>query len=48
MVTGEIYCVCELTDLMCAELWHISRKALLNSQNMKSVGLFIRLKERKA
>jgi hypothetical protein len=30
--------VCELTGAMCVLLWHISRRDILNSQNMKSIG----------
>ena len=47
LVTVNMYCVCELRDMMCVGLWHISTIALLNSQNMKSIGLSIKPKDRK-
>jgi len=46
-VTVEEYWVCELTGTTCVRLWHISRKALLNSENKQSVGLSIKPKDRK-
>jgi len=48
LVTVKVYCVCKLIGTMCVGLWHISRKALLNSENMKSIGLSIKAKDRKA
>jgi hypothetical protein len=47
-MTVNVYCICELTGTVCVGLWHISRKALLNSQNMKSVGLSMKPEDRKA
>jgi len=40
LVTMTLRCVCEL--------WHISRKSILNSRNMKSIGPSIKPKDRKA
>jgi len=48
LVTVKVYCVWKLTCTMCVGLWHISRKVLLNSQNMKSIGLSIKPKDGKA
>ena len=48
LTTVKVYCVCELTVTMCVLLWHISRKVILNSQNIKSIGLSIKPKNRKA
>jgi len=47
-VTEKAYCLCELTGTMCVGLWHISKKALLNSQNMQSVSASIKPKDSKA
>jgi hypothetical protein len=38
LVTMTLRCVCEL--------WHISRKSILNSRNMKSIAPSIKPKER--
>jgi hypothetical protein len=46
-VTVKLYCVCELTGTMCVRLWHISREAILNSQNIKSICLPTKPKDRK-
>ena len=48
IVTVKVYFVCEQTGTMCVRLWHISRKTLLNSQNIKSIGLSTNPKDRKA
>jgi hypothetical protein len=42
------YCVCELTGTMCVGLWLFSRIDILNSQNMKSIYLPVKPKDRKA
>jgi hypothetical protein len=43
----KVYCVCKLIGTIGVGLWHIFRKALSNSQNIKSIGLSIKPKDRK-